>query len=100
MLLAGGIPDPHAASLDHDPGVDRLERLVLDQMVPDMRPVGFDDSLDIIGLDGQIHDRAPPGNYRFRQTPSGKTIAEVRATRIGPEPYLLYGQKTRMKPKT
>ena len=54
MFLAGGVPDTHAAPLDDDARVDRLEHLVLDEMVPEMRAIGLDDISNIVGLN--VHD--------------------------------------------
>jgi hypothetical protein len=63
VFLAGLVPDPHAAALDDDVGVLRLEGLVLDQVMPDMGLVGLDNRLDIIGLNGQVHARSLPGKW-------------------------------------
>jgi hypothetical protein len=46
MFLAGRIPDPHAAAFDDDPRIDGFERLVLDQVMPDMGAVGLDNCRD------------------------------------------------------
>ena len=54
-LFAGGVPDPHAAPFDDHPRVDRLERLVLDEMVPEMGAVGFDDVAEIVGPRVYVH---------------------------------------------
>ena len=59
MLLAQGIPHPHAAPLDDDARRLSLERLVRNQMVPDMGAVGFDDRRQVIGIDRRVHDIPP-----------------------------------------
>ena len=55
MFLAGRVPDAHALAFDHDARVDRFERLVLDQVVPDMGAIGLDHVGDIVrnGRHGQ-----------------------------------------------
>ena len=55
QLLAALVPDPHPLALDDDPGIARLELLVLDHVMPDMRLVGGDDAGEVVFLDCAVH---------------------------------------------
>ena len=55
VFLARDVPDPHALAFDNDARINRFERLVLDQVMPDMVAVGFDNATEIIGFDIQGH---------------------------------------------
>ncbi len=77
-LPAGGVPDAHAAPFHDQARVDGLEHLVLDEMVPDMGAVGFDDAADVVGL--QVHGSF---SWLVAVSPSG----EFSRPSLRPTPY-------------
>ena len=48
MLFALLVPDPHAFAFDDDPWIIFLKGFVLDQVVPNVRAVGFDHVAEIV----------------------------------------------------
>ena len=54
-LPPGGVPDPHALALDHDPGIDGFKWFMLDQMMPQMGAVSLDYVRNIIGRHRNVH---------------------------------------------
>jgi hypothetical protein len=62
VLLAGDVPDAHPAAFDDDPRVHRLEGLVLDEVVPNVRAVGLDNGagvVDAVGVVERVHGTEP-----------------------------------------
>ena len=61
MFLAARIPDPHALAFDDDARIDGLERLVLDQVMPQMRPIGLDHRAHVVAKCRVVHANAFQG---------------------------------------
>ncbi len=78
VFLAGQVPDAEALALDDDLGVDGLEGLVLDEVVPDMGAVGLDQLAGVIGKE-RVH-----GAWL-------STMTEGRRRRFSPSPVIAAG---------
>ena len=68
IFLSRSVPQLHAAPFHENTGILALEGLVLSQMMPDVRAIGFDDLAHVRGARLRVHVRDTPMAGRGRHS--------------------------------